>query len=99
MTGARNIVSHLSNVNHWMMSHDNVWPALDRKHPAVVLARKQAKQKRREAHGDHHHHHRHHHRHRSSANKASDGLNGDADPSEYDVRLRCSTLDAMLCRS
>ena len=50
-TGARNIVSHLSNVNHWMMSHDNVWCALDKNHPAVTLARKQSKQRRLQAGG------------------------------------------------
>jgi hypothetical protein len=40
MNGIRNIVSHVSNVNHWMMSHDNVWACLDSKHPAMLEARK-----------------------------------------------------------
>jgi hypothetical protein len=35
-----NIISHLSNVNHWMLSHDNVWVTLDPQHPAVVQQRK-----------------------------------------------------------
>ena len=40
MNGLKNFVAHISNVNHWMMSHDNIWPALDPKHPLVTEARR-----------------------------------------------------------
>ena len=36
LTGRRSFITHVSNVNHWMMSHDNIWPALGTRHPAVV---------------------------------------------------------------
>jgi hypothetical protein len=29
------VVSHVSNVNHWLLSHDNIWPALAFDHPAL----------------------------------------------------------------
>lgn len=31
----RSVVSHVSNVNHWMLSHDNVWAVLGEDHPAL----------------------------------------------------------------
>lgn len=31
----RSVVSHVSNVNHWMLSHDNVWAVLKPDHPAL----------------------------------------------------------------
>lgn len=31
----RSVVSHVSNVNHWMLSHDNVWAVLEEDHPAL----------------------------------------------------------------
>lgn len=31
----RSVVSHVSNVNHWMLSHDNVWAVLKPNHPAL----------------------------------------------------------------
>ena len=31
----RSVVSHVSNVNHWMLSHDNVWAVLSEDHPAL----------------------------------------------------------------
>lgn len=46
MNGLKNLVSHISNVNHWMMSHDNIWPALDPKHPLVAQARQQTRNSR-----------------------------------------------------
>jgi hypothetical protein len=29
------VISHVSNVNHWLLSHDNVWAALTKDHPAL----------------------------------------------------------------
>lgn len=29
------VISHVSNVNHWLLSHDNIWAALPKDHPAV----------------------------------------------------------------
>jgi hypothetical protein len=31
----RTVVSHVSNVNHWMLSHDNIWAALPTGHPSL----------------------------------------------------------------
>lgn len=31
----RSVVAHVSNVNHWMLSHDNVWAVLHQEHPAL----------------------------------------------------------------
>ena len=39
-SGVRNLVSNLSNVNHWMMSHDNVWMTLGPQHPAILADRR-----------------------------------------------------------
>ena len=36
------VVSHMSNVNHWLMSHDNVWTALRPDHPALRMRDKSA---------------------------------------------------------
>jgi hypothetical protein len=35
----KGLVSHISNFNHWMMSHDNIWPVLPSNHPLVSQAR------------------------------------------------------------
>ena len=32
-------------VNHWMMSHDNMWRALDKGHPAVAMRRQESERK------------------------------------------------------
>jgi hypothetical protein len=29
------VISHVSNVNHWLLSHDNIWAALTKDHPAL----------------------------------------------------------------
>ena len=37
------VISHVSNVNHWLLSHDNVWAELPPDHPALrVQKAKQA---------------------------------------------------------
>jgi hypothetical protein len=39
LKGLKSIVTHISNVNHWMMSHDNIWPVLENNHALIADAR------------------------------------------------------------
>lgn len=36
------VISHVSNVNHWLLSHDNVWAALPKDHPELRKNKKGA---------------------------------------------------------
>lgn len=44
------VISYVSNVNHWLLSHDNVWAALPQDHPALreQKAKKEAEQRHSE---------------------------------------------------
>lgn len=43
------VISHVSNVNHWLLSHDNVWAELPPDHPALRVRKALRVQKAKQA--------------------------------------------------